>query len=137
MEGPSLSAINMPNTDGDVLALLKEHAPLDHEEPATAYLENLVKFAKRNMPSSSMSTYASNWGVLKGVLMALDYRLILVTPQKWQKALGLGTSNGRSKTEWKSHLRGEAQRLFPRLKITNSTADAALIGEAARRGLLG
>ena len=115
----------LPETEGDLLSLLEmlAHAQSDKR---VCYLENLVKFTGSPMPSSSMASYASNWGVLKGMLMALKYQLILVTPQTWQKTLGLGTSK-KGKKEWKNKLKEEAQRLYPNKKITLANADAALI----------
>jgi len=61
-------------------------------------------------------------------------RVELVRPQKWQKALGLGSASGcASKTEWKNKLKAAAQRLYPHLKPTLATADALLILDFARR----
>lgn len=116
----------LPDTEGDLLLLLEMLSKSQAEE-RICYLENLVKFTGSPMPSSAMASYASNWGVLKGMLMALKYQLVLVTPQTWQKALGMGSSKGSSKTEWKNKLKSEAQRLYPNHKITLANADAALI----------
>lgn len=116
----------LPDTEGDILDLVRQVAEASKGK-RIAYLENLVKFTGSPMPSSAMATYASSWGFLKGVLMANGFRVILVTPQAWQKALGLGTSKGGSKAEWKAKLKGEAQRLYPGHKITLANADAALI----------
>jgi hypothetical protein len=74
-----------------------------------------------------------NFGIVLGAAMALGYRIERVTPQKWQKELGLGTSKGLSKTEWKNKLKGRAQELFPNIPITLKTADALLIWEYERR----
>lgn len=117
---------SLPDTEGDLLGLLEMLAMSEADEKV-CYLENLVKFTGSPMPSSAMASYASNWGVLKGMLMALKFQLVLVTPQSWQKALGLGNSRGIGKTEWKNKLKSEAQRLYPKEKITLSNADAALI----------
>jgi len=116
----------LPDTEGDLLLLLEMLAQSESKE-RICYLENLVKFTGSPMPSSAMASYASNWGVLKGMLMALKFQLVLVTPQAWQKALGMGSSKGVSKTEWKNKLKAEAQRLYPNQKITLANADAALI----------
>lgn len=116
----------LPDTEGDLLTLL-EMLGTTRADEKICYLENLVKFTGSPMPSSSMASYASNWGVLKGMLMALKFQLVLVTPQSWQKALGLGSSKGLSKTEWKNKLKSEAQRLYPAQRITLANADAALI----------
>lgn len=116
-------------TIADLVDLLKPH----EGEAWEVYLEDLVKFAGRNMPSSSMATYASSWGAIQGVIQALRFRLHLVRPQAWQKELSLGTSKGGSKTEWKNKLKAEAQRLYPNLRITLKNADAVLILEYAKR----
>ncbi len=84
-----------------------------------------------------MAIYAGNWGFIRGVLTALGYRIVLVGPKAWQKALSLGTATGMSKTEWKNKLKNRAEQLYPGIKVTLTTADALLILEAARRGLIG
>lgn len=125
----------MPATDREICAELTMAAG---EADPTCYLEDLVKFAGRNMPSSAMATYAANWGFIKGAATYQGRRLVLVPPKAWQKALGLGGSKSHaSKTAWKNHLKQRAEQLFPKLKVTLATADALLIYEAARRGLLG
>ena len=118
---------SLPDTEGDLLSLLEMMAATSPVTERVCYLENLVKFTGSPMPSSAMASYASNWGVLKGMLMALKFQLVLVSPQTWQKALGLGTSKGASKTECNNMLKREAKRLYPNEKITLANADAALI----------
>jgi hypothetical protein len=133
--GPT--ACGMPGTDRDIAEKLFPPKDWGWDEKV-AYLEDLVKFAGRNMPSSSMATYASNWGLIKGILTAYDYRIVIVPPKKWQKALGLGGSDAHAtRSGWKNHLKQRAQQLFPQVKVTLSTADALLIYEAARQGHLG
>ena len=117
---------SLPETEGDLLSLLEMLAATPSSR-RVAYLEALVKFTGSPMPSSAMAVYASNWGFLKGVLMAHKFQLVLVTPQAWQKALGMGTSKGMPKTAWKNKLKSEGQRLYPGVKITLANADAALI----------
>lgn len=129
-------AFSMPATDGDILEKLSPPKAWAWDDKV-AYLEELVKYTGRNMPSSSMAVYASNWGMIKGMLLAYQYKVILVPPKKWQKVLGLGSATGMSKTEWKNKLKQMAQQLYPQLKITLATADALLIYEAAKRGGLG
>lgn len=122
----------MPETDGDLLEEIR--IAVNPERHAECFLEDLVKYTGRNMPSSAMATYARNFGFIEGVLQTLGVRIIRVKPQAWQKALGLGTSRGLSKTQWKNKLKGEAQRRFPQLskQITLKTADALLLLEYGR-----
>jgi hypothetical protein len=124
----------MPPTEGEILRKLKLAKASESE---TAYLEDIVFFAGPKLPGARIGKYAANWGFLKGALMALGFRVILVRPQKWQTLLGLGTSRGMTKTEFKNKLKSEAERLYPQLEVTLATADALLILEAAKRGLLG
>lgn len=124
----------MPKTDREITELLADNG---HTGENVAYLEDLVKYAGTNMPSSAMAVYASSWGFLKGVLTAYKYRIVLVPPKKWQAALGLGRATGLSKTQWKNKLKQRAEQLFPQIKVTLATADALLIYEAAKRGLIG
>jgi hypothetical protein len=134
LEGKVAGAFKMPDTDREIVDVLKPDAAIER----VAYLEDLVKFAGRNMPSSRMATYADNWGFIRGVLTTLNYRIVIVPPKKWQKALGLGESKSHaSKTAWKNHLKNRAEQLFPNIKVTLATADALLILEAAKHGLLG
>lgn len=126
------NAFKMPPTDREIADWL------DNDIERVAYLEALVKFAGTNMPSSAMAAYAGNQRFVAGVLTSLRYKIIEVPPQKWQKALGLGNRKSHaSKTAWKNHLKQRAEQLFPEIKVTLATADALLILEAAKRGLLG
>jgi hypothetical protein len=113
----------LPETEGDILLLIEMFSVAG---PGVCYLEQLVKYAGTRMPGSAMATYASSWGFLKGVAMARGWRLVLVTPQKWQKTLGLGVSTG-DKTTWKNKLKAMAQQLYPGIKVTLANADALLI----------
>lgn len=140
LPGQAATAFHMPPTDGDLLRKLQLAKA---SEANTAYLEALVKFVPRktrdgkDLPSSRMIVYGASWGTIKGMLLALNFRLILVPPQKWQGALGLGTSRGMTKTAWKNKLKSEAERRYPGLAVTLATADALLILEAAKQGKLG
>ena len=113
----------LPETEGDINLMIEMFSV---NGAGVCYLEELVRYAGTNMPSSAMAVYAANWGFLKGVLMARGWRIILVRPQKWQKALSLGVSDG-NKTLWKNHLKTRAQQLYPGIKVTLANADALLI----------
>lgn len=134
LPGNAATAFPMPKTDGEILKLL-EFAMAGGA--TTAYLEDVVLFTGSNMPGSSGIKYGASWGTIKGMLLALKFRIILVRPQTWIKILGLGTSKGSTKTEWKNKLKQRAEQLYPQLNVTLATADALLILEAAKRGSLG
>jgi hypothetical protein len=113
----------LPETEGDINLMVEMFSVAG---AGVCYIEDLVRYAGTNMPSSAMAVYASNWGFLKGILMAHGWRIILVKPQKWQKALSLGVSDG-NKTAWKGKLKNMAQQLYPGIKVTLANADALLI----------
>lgn len=119
-------AVNMPETDGDVLDLLRTLRASGIED---AVIEKVGGFVGgKGSPGSSMFRFGDGCGFLRGCLMALGFRVEMVTPQRWQKSLGLGTASScSSKKEWKNKLKAEAQRRFPHTSVTLSTADALLI----------
>jgi hypothetical protein len=123
-----------PKTDGEWIVALKD--AMNTPGGAVAYLEDVVMFANKRMPSSSGIKYGASWGFLKGAAMALGYRVVLVPPKKWQKALGLGSAVGMNKTVWKNKLKQRAEQLYPNVKVTLSISDALLIYEAAIKGLI-
>jgi hypothetical protein len=123
----SVSAVKMPETEGDVLNLLR-NLKTYHD---TIFIEQVGGYIGGvGSPGSAMFNFGRGFGFLLGVAMSLNYRIEMVRPQTWQKALSLGNSKSMaSKTEWKNKLKAEAQRRFPNLSVTLSTADALLILE--------
>jgi hypothetical protein len=122
----------MPETQGDLLERLREVksvAGLEGDE-LVCVLEEVSGFAGKAQPGSAMFRFGEHFGFIKGVIQALEIRLVLVRPQVWQKGFGLGTAAScASKTIWKNKLKAEAQRRFPHLNVTLKTADALLILE--------
>ena len=144
--------LSMPETEHDMVDIIRKVAQSPFDK--VAVIEKVSGFAGgEGNPGSAMFNFGRSVGVLYGALIAFEIRIEEVTPQKWQKALSLGTReharsspgaspeekkriralNARYKTEWKNKLKAEAQRLFPSVKVTLKTADALLIYEYARR----
>ena len=129
-----VECFSMPETEGDVLEVLKDikTAAVVEGDELVCVLEAVSGFAGRAQPGSAMFRFGEHFGFIKGVIQALEVRLLLVRPQVWQKGFGLGTASAcASKTIWKNKLKAEAQRRFPHLKVTLKTADALLILEYA------
>jgi hypothetical protein len=122
----------MPATQGDLLELLRSVKAAASVEACdlVCVLEEVGGFAGKAQPGSAMFRFGEHFGFIKGVVQALEVRLVLVRPQAWQKGFGLGTASAcRTKSEWKNKLKAEAQRRFPQLSVTLKTADALLILE--------
>jgi hypothetical protein len=127
----------LPKTLGDLTGLIfdilmEQDFWTRGSEPSRflAVVESPPKFVKV-IPGSAVYVMARNFGNIEGILAAYRVPTQLVTPQAWQKAQGLGTSKGMTKTEWKNKLKGRAQSLYPEEHVTLATADALLILNAA------
>ena len=127
-----IQAHSMPDTEGDILALLRSIC----ENPGStiAFVEEVGGYIGKAQPASSAFKFGRGFGFLLGCLQTLGVRIELVRPQKWQKTLSLGNSKDcPNKTEWKNKLKAMAQRLFPQIHVTLATTDALLILEFAIR----
>jgi hypothetical protein len=123
---------NMPDTLGDLATLLRQFP-----SGGVVYLEKVGGYAGgRGAPGSAMFNFGKGVGHLEAITYMQGFEMRQVAPQKWQKALSLGNSNGMSKTEWKNKLKERAQQLYPKVTVTLATADALLIYHAAHRGLI-
>lgn len=146
----------LPDTETDrvhILLSMAQEARAARQTPVLV-LERVGGYVGgAGAPGSAMFNFGKGVGILLGAGMALGYRIVEVTPQCWQKDLGLGTSGAsqirslpgdskeqkkkaqaersRLKKEWKNKLKDKAQKLYPEFadKITLDTADAALILE--------
>lgn len=124
-------AFPMPPTEGDLRDLfVRLYNP---DNPTVAFVEKVGGYVGgAGAPGSAMFNFGRNFGFILGALAGLFVRTELVTPQQWQKRLGLGTSKGMTTVQWKNKLKEEAQRRFPDLRVTLKTADALLILEAMK-----
>lgn len=132
--GGRIAAHAMPETDADLLDLLRETIAGARREgwQPSALVEKVGGFIGTGQPGSAMFTFGQGYGFVLGVLMALEVPVRLVRPQQWQAALQLGRAGDHdSKPAWKRHLRAEAARRFPQQKVTLATADALLLLDAA------
>ena len=91
----------------------------------------------------SVLTIGTNWGFLKGMLVAIGAKHEEPTPQQWKKALGLPKRTGAERKKGKQDAAVLATQLFPGINLTpgrkrvphDGMADAVLIAEYARRKL--
>lgn len=117
----------MPTTDKDIWDLFNTH-----REISFAIIEKV-----HSMPGQgvvSMFKFGMIYGKLLMALTALEIPFEEVTPQKWQKALGIvPKSRDETKTEFKNRLKIKAQQLFPKEKVTLATSDALLIATYCQR----
>jgi len=103
---------------------------------------NAVIEKVHSMPQQGVSStfkFGMGYGGLRMALIAADIPFDEVTPQTWQKALGVVKRNAKteSKNDHKKKLLQKAQQLFPGIKVTLKTADALLLAEYCRRTCMG
>lgn len=127
----------MPATERDLFALL-EHlvaATLDEQQQphVRAVLEHV--WSSPQMGVASAFKFGTNVGSLRMALVAAGIPFELVTPQKWQKALGcqVGRSRASGTGGDKNITKRKAQELFPFVQVKHAIADALLIAEFCRR----
>jgi len=117
----SAEAWNMPATERDVLDLVRELATrwtgLNAIPRAT--IETVHAMPKQGVTSTF--TFGRGYGGLRMALLATEYALYEVTPQRWQGALGCRSGGDKNVTKAK------AQQLFPGIKVTHAIADSLLI----------
>jgi len=83
---------------------------------------------------SAMFKFGASYGGLRMALTAAGVPFDEVSPQRWQRTLGIfPRKKGEPKAELKRRCRQKAQQLFPGLAVTNATADAILLAEFCRR----
>ena len=115
----------MPQAEGDVISFLRHQSCLGFELVVMEQVGGYIGGA--GAPGSAMFNFGMNFGIIKGAVQAFGMPLVTIYPQKWQKALSLGSKKDYDK-QWKNHLKETAQRIFPSCDgITLKTADALLI----------
>lgn len=135
-DGSVTALATMPDTPQDLLLFLGDVKA--QEGGCVCYLEKVG-----GMPGnggSAMFNFGKGYGHLEMALLALEIPTTCVTPQSWQKYLGVSgssitKSSAAEKKAHKNKLKAKAQSLFPMLgrKVTLSTADCLLIAEYGRK----
>lgn len=84
----------------------------------------------------AMYVFGRSTGHLEMALIANNIPVCRITPIKWQNAALVSTPKKRLMTpaQWKNHLKAEAQKRFPEVKVTLANADALLILDAVLKG---
>lgn len=139
-DGVVVDVLNMPDTAQDILLSLRDFAGAGSEcvSGIVCYIEKVGGIPGQG--ASSAFNFGKGCGWLEMCLLALEIPTVYVTPQKWQKVYGVGSSSitrssATEKREHKNALKAVAQRLFPSLgrRVTLQTCDALLIAEYGRR----
>ena len=144
--GKLLSVIAMPRVNGstgpqDYHAIKEWFAEMKKLGKVEAALERIS--VRPGEGVKSKLTAGTNWGFLKGMLVAINARYVEPTPQAWKKLLALPKRSGKERKKGKEDAVVLATQLFPGINLTpgrkrvphDGMADAVLIAEYARRTL--
>jgi len=124
--GRLLQVHRMPETDQDILAVLREFRRYtDVEGYARVMIEKVGVMPKQGIVSAF--TFGRGVGALHMALAAVEMPYDQVLPRTWQQAMGCLSGGDKNITKRR------AQALFPVLTITHAIADALLIAEYCRR----
>ena len=116
--GRMLRASKMPATDRDIF----EWIPCP---PVQAVLERAG--ASPQMGVVSACTFCLGYGLLRMALTAKGIPFDVVSPVKWQTAMGCRTGGDKNVSKRR------AQQLFPGVTVVHAIADALLLAEYCRR----
>jgi hypothetical protein len=130
----------MPRTERDIWIWFSKRVSL--KAARNAVIEKVGGYVRGSKsPGSAMFNFGWGYGGLRMALVGHGIPFEEVTPQRWQRAMGIASrKKNESKTAFKNRLKAKAQQLFPTINVTHATADALLIAEYCRRknrGLLG
>ena len=114
----------MPKTDVDILQAIK------CVNPDEVWVEKIPFGTAGKVGVAAMAKLHGNYGLVRGMVLALGLRLVEVPPKDWQGHYHL-VKGDKTRTEWKNALKNEAQKRFPKTTVTLATADALLIYEYA------
>ena len=123
-EGRVAECVKMPETPSDILSLLRGLA--SQYPDAVCYMES-VGMGMPGQSSKATATFSRHNGHLEMALLATGIPTVMVSPQKWQKALGLSGKKGESKHSHKNRIKDWAKRREPKIDITLWNADAIAI----------
>ena len=118
----------MPETITDISDFIERH-----KDAACAFIEIVHSMPKQGV--ASMFTFGQFYGYVQMAVTAHKIRCIDIQPSKWQQALGVKAKKEESYSQHKTRLKGKAQQLFPKAKVTLKNADALLIAEYGRMQL--
>lgn len=103
-----------------------ELAQLTINRETIIVVEKVPPYVGKFIPSSAAFKLGYSYGWIVGKFSG--YKTHHITPQVWQKFLGIGTKGEQTTTQWKNRLKDKAIKLFPDQKrITLATADAYLL----------
>jgi Holliday junction resolvasome RuvABC endonuclease subunit len=125
LQEDEITTEKMPATPRDLFSSI--YCAIDPPQRCVVALERVASMPKQGVASTFK--FGRHYGMCEMAVVASEYEYYLITPGKWQRALGCLSKGDKNVTKQK------AQQLWPTHKITHAIADAMLLAEYARRFL--
>lgn len=140
----NVEAIPMPETERDLFEWLSQWYSIDTVAVVEEQWPRPTFFGGKNSILKSTCLLYGHYTLIRGMLTALKVKFEEQRPQEWLKGLSIPSGKKREveSKDWKKHLRGKAQQLFPDLPVWEekralgrqlAISDALLIAEWCRR----
>ena len=133
----AVKVYNMPKGDRDERAkLIVDY--IKFLKPEKMFIERVQGFHGRHSTGHTSFVLGENYGIVIGTCLSVGTSVLSITPQAWQKKLGLFREKGMTQTEWKRFLKFAAIDMYKNVSgVTLKNADALLILEAGLRSYEG
>mgnify|MGYP003111104737 FL=1 len=126
----TVKVYNMPkgNDRDNRAALIVDY--LTFLRPQNLFIEKVQGYHGRHSTGHTSFVLGENYGTVVGACLAVGTNVIPMTPQSWQKTLGLKREKGMDQAAWKRFLKLQAVDMYKGVGVTLKNADALLIMEA-------
>lgn len=132
VEDGRIGFIKMPSVESDIWNWLTEIKFAVN----FAVIEKVSGYIGEDQPGSRSFKFGQSYGSLRMALTAAHIPFDEVSPQKWQKALGItprDLKREETKTSFKNRLKQKACQFYPGEKITLAVCDAILLATYCQR----
>ena len=120
-----IGVVSMPKVESDIVQLLDNMhntAYCNADSIEACYMEQVHSMPGQGV--SSTFTFGKNYGLLRGIIQTLNIPLIDVSPQKWQKAIGVPKLEKDERKDWIYQF---VRQTYPNVKCNKKQADALAI----------
>jgi hypothetical protein len=122
MVSPMVEVWDLPSIAADLADLMRTWSGSD---TVRVYIEKAQSFP--GMGVSGAFNYGAGYGTILGVLGALKFSVVEVSPATWKRALGLSGEATDSVKEKKARARKLARQLFPEANLSRADKAEALL----------
>lgn len=126
----TVNVFRCPGTPNEMVSELASNIPSKITKAnGFAFVEHVHAMPKQGVVSTF--SFGQNLGQWEGALASQDINVEYVGPRKWMDLYN--TPKGLTRRDRKRYLRGEAELIFPNIKMTFNISDAMLIANYGKQ----